>query len=81
MNVVNSLSPNGKTLDVTVFGVKLACLVCSHGEFNHRYVLMNTDGMTFFGLDWLNASADVYVCDACGYLHWFLQKPADLDIT
>ena len=28
--------------------------------------------MSFFNLDWLNESADVYVCDRCGFLHWFL---------
>jgi len=36
--------------------------------------LLNTRGISFLGLDWANKVADNYVCDRCGYVHWFLQR-------
>jgi hypothetical protein len=33
---------------------------------------MNTKGMTFMNLDWLNRSGDGAVCTACGYVHVFM---------
>ncbi len=35
---------------------------------------LNTSTATFFKLDWLNASGICYVCDQCGFIHWFLPK-------
>ena len=29
--------------------------------------------MAFFDLDWLNKSAEVFVCEECGKLEWFLD--------
>ena len=40
-----------------------------------RTTLMNTKGVTFFGLEWANKAANNYVCDRCGYVLWFLDKP------
>jgi hypothetical protein len=37
---------------------------------------MNTKGATLFGWEWLNKAADNYVCDSCGYVVWFLEKPS-----
>ena len=55
----------------TVKGLTLKCQHCGHDLFSHRRILLNTRGMTFFGLDWLNADADIYVCAECGHLMWF----------
>jgi len=55
-------------------GIKLECVICKHTLFWTRSTLMNTTGMTFFNLDWANKSATNYVCDSCGYVHWFLAK-------
>ena len=65
------------TKKVKVKGVDLVCKHCGGGSFNHRMSQLNTSKLTFFNLDWLNASADVYVCDDCGFLHWFLY-PEDI---
>lgn len=27
-----------------------------------------------FNFDWANATATCYVCDGCGYIHWFLPR-------
>lgn len=29
--------------------------------------------MTLFDMDWLNKTADVFVCANCGHLEWFLN--------
>ncbi len=58
-----------------VNGYKLECPVCKHNKFWTRDTLMNTPGMSFFGFDWANRSADNYVCDRCGNVLWFVEKP------
>jgi predicted RNA-binding Zn-ribbon protein involved in translation (DUF1610 family) len=57
-------------------GKDLRCHNCGGVEFMHRTAQLNTPFLTFLSLDWLNASADVFVCDQCGYLHWFLSPGA-----
>lgn len=53
-------------------GHALTCPVCRSTRFWTRRSLLNTKGMTFMDLDWLNKEADNYVCDTCGYIMWFL---------
>ena len=62
---------------VAPVGVPLTCKHCRHGEFVYRRVQLNTRLLSFFDLDWLNASADVYVCTRCGFLHWFLPDAVE----
>ena len=57
--------------EVEINGIKLRCKHCDGAEFLRSKVLLNTRGMTFVGLDWLNPSADVHICSTCGFLHWF----------
>jgi len=57
-----------------VKGKKLVCPVCGHDHFWTRRTLMNTPGLTFFGLDWANRTSENYVCDSCGHVLWFLPK-------
>ncbi|KAB3532104.1 hypothetical protein [Alkaliphilus serpentinus] len=59
---------------IEVLGNLLKCQVCGHDQFWHRETLMNTAGASFLGFDWANKAADNYVCDQCGYVHWFLSK-------
>jgi hypothetical protein len=54
-------------------GVRLSCKHCGGEAFTHRQGQLNTAAMSFLNLDWLNRSADIYVCDGCGFLHWFLE--------
>ena len=55
-------------------GNKLKCTICHHDKFWTRETLMNTPGLTFFGLDWTNKAVQNYICDSCGYVYWFLKK-------
>ena len=52
----------------------LHCEICSHGLFWRREAQMNTAIASFFNLDWANTNAICFVCDGCGYVHWFLPK-------
>ncbi len=59
---------------VEVVGQGLKCLICGHDRFIKREAQLNTSNMTFFGLDWANASGECVVCENCGFIHWFLPK-------
>ena len=58
-------------------GIPLACKHCGNGEFAHRRAQLNTRLLSFFDLDWLNATEDVYACTRCGFLQWFLPEAVD----
>jgi hypothetical protein len=60
--------------EVEVGGRTLQCEICKGSQFRHRKAQLNTAAATFFNLDWANRSANCYVCDRCGYVHWFLPK-------
>ncbi len=57
----------------SIDGHKLVCPVCGRDTFWARKTLMNTPGMTFWGIEWANRSADNYICDSCGYVMWFMR--------
>ena len=63
--------PDGST--VTVAGSPLTCVVCGADRFTYREVKLNTTGLTFFDLDWLNRSGTGAICRRCGYLHTFVD--------
>lgn len=59
---------------IFIKGNKLKCVVCKNDTFWERRTLMNTPGMTFMSLDWANKTAQNYICDNCGYVHWFMDS-------
>ncbi|MFT3877352.1 MAG: zinc ribbon domain-containing protein [Propioniciclava sp.] len=56
---------------VHLFGTPFVCRVCGHDRFIQREIKMQTTGLTFLDLDWLNRSADGVICSRCGYVHMF----------
>ncbi|MDQ4025793.1 MAG: DNA-binding protein [Actinomycetota bacterium] len=58
--------------EVTILGQQMRCEICHHMRFFQREGKIQTTAMTFFELDWANASATCLVCEQCGYVHWFL---------
>lgn len=52
----------------------LACQVCAGVVFAQREVKMNTTGMSFMDLDWLNRSGDGVICVRCGFVHVFMGE-------
>jgi hypothetical protein len=59
---------------VEIEGRPLLCEICGHDHFWRRKAQLNTSVATFFDLDWANSSAVCFVCDGCGYIHWFLPQ-------
>ena len=55
-------------------GYELKCSHCGGTTFEYQSAQLNTPGMSFFGLDWLNKSADLYLCRSCGHIEWFLDS-------
>ena len=64
-------------LPVTIAGISLRCRHCNNETFTRRSALLDTSMASFFGLEWMNPTADVYVCSRCGNLHYFLAPPVD----
>jgi hypothetical protein len=60
-------------------GTRILCAHCSSDLFEPRQVLLNTRGLTFMRLDWLNRSATALVCAKCGRIQFFAVPPAALD--
>lgn len=60
---------------VTIAGRLLRCPHCQNDRFFQRSWQLNTTGLTFFNLDWLNPSASNYVCSVCGRIEWFTDPP------
>lgn len=56
-----------------VNGHPLKCPHCGGVNFTHDRAQLNTAGMTFLKLDWLNKSADTFICNDCGRIEWFLN--------
>lgn len=60
---------------VSIAGRPLRCPHCQNDTFLERSWQLNTSGMTFLDLDWLNTSARNYVCAQCGRIEWFTDPP------
>jgi len=58
-----------------VNGLPVACSHCGGTTFQEGEALLNTPGMTFFGIDWANRSAALLICTKCGHIEWFLNEP------
>jgi len=57
---------------VVIKGRALECYHCGSHHFDRREAQLHTAGMTFLKLEWLNKTAEVFVCVQCGRLEWFL---------
>ena len=58
---------------IIINGKPLACPHCKSASFDQRSAQLNTAGLTFLNLDWMNKSATVFRCQDCGRLEWFLD--------
>ena len=59
-----------------VAGVRVKCPICGGEKFEEGSALLNTPGMTFFGLDFANRQAWLLICANCGHVEWFSKEPA-----
>jgi predicted nucleic-acid-binding Zn-ribbon protein len=74
----DSTSAEHFTNSYRIQGKTIVCPHCGHSEFDQESILLNTPGMTFFGLDWANRTATVLSCRQCGRIEWFLRQPEEL---
>ena len=63
---------NLEAREITIAGRHLCCQVCEFTRFYRREAELST-GASFFGQDWANSKADCYVCEQCGFVHWFVK--------
>jgi hypothetical protein len=64
----------------TVVGKQVICDHCGGAKFHAREILLNTWVLSLLRIDWLDSSATVLSCSACGRITWFSQeKPAGPD--
>ncbi len=69
--VIGELGPG----EYMAAGRKIRCPHCGGTYFIEGSAQLNTAGMTFLGLDWANRSATTLMCDHCGYIQWYGEKP------
>ncbi len=58
---------------LTRCGKPVCCGICGGQRFKSREALLNTRGLTFLKLDWANRKAQLYVCEGCGNVLWFIE--------
>lgn len=59
-------------------GKPVTCPHCAEDRFHRGTALLNTAGLTFFDLDWLNRSATTLACARCGLVQWFVRNLVEL---
>ena len=54
-------------------GRDIRCTQCGGKHFRKRKMLMNTRGLTYFNLDWLNKGATALICTQCKMVQLFAE--------
>lgn len=73
-NLKAAFSPqNGQAYRVA--GRQVVCPHCTGTTFQESEAQLNTAFMTLLNLDAFNKSATTLVCDHCGRIEWFLNRP------
>ena len=75
MKLFDSTKTDKSPAAFTVNNKRVACPHCGNDIFEHRAILLNTPGMTFFGFDWANRTAAALLCTTCGHIQWFAKEP------
>jgi hypothetical protein len=70
-------APTGEAY--TVAGKAVICQHCGHDRFVEGRAQLNTAGMSFLNLDWINRSAATLACTSCGRIEWFLTDPEEIE--
>lgn len=50
----------------------LRCLLCGHDEFYLKKLRLTEGLTTILPFRWMVANC--FICDRCGYVHWFVPK-------
>jgi hypothetical protein len=68
----NDKQPPSKFEGFRISGVEIRCLMCRHTGFSKRQALLDGRWPPFPQLDSRSDEATCFICDKCGYIHWFL---------
>jgi hypothetical protein len=60
-------------------GKPIKCPHCGFEKFHSGSAQLNSMGMTFLNLDWMDSSATTLICAECGRIEWFARKPESSD--
>ncbi|HXP21569.1 MAG TPA: hypothetical protein VN840_18150 [Streptosporangiaceae bacterium] len=55
-----------------------SCTVCRGTLFYDRQVQLNTRGLEFMRLEWMNKSGISLICARCGYMHTFVNDAIEM---
>lgn len=67
-----SAPPRDQGVPLMVEGTPVACPICRHDRYRMKERFMpETAG--FFDVEWINPSAETYICLRCGHVMWFVR--------
>lgn len=69
---IEHLGDTELSADVYIGSTRLKCAVCGHARFRHRRAQLQSALASFFDVEWTAPSADCYICNNCGFVHWFM---------
>jgi hypothetical protein len=61
----------GISAKVSINSHPLSCQICKCNYFYKREALIPTTFISLFRLPFFNQSGSAYVCQSCGFIHWF----------
>ena len=64
---------------IRVQGKHLRCVHCGSSRFVRRKAQFDVAFMAFFGADWVEKTAEIFVCTTCGRFEWFLDPTVALE--
>ena len=56
-------------------GHDVVCTQCRGTRFQRRKIILNTRGLAFFDMEWLNKGAMALTCEECGLIQLFARVP------